>query len=181
MTNDPTREQLDVLVQKMTLSGCRPVLYGHAYAVSVRRLYLENRLRLVSVADFRRIKREDDETDLATPASICTYDELVTVRLNEDQTVTLYIKESTVSLNSHPSVPRANFTLSGDWWAINKYGEGFSQSIERAFNHYTEHLLAVEEDLRLKARRREIEAQVLAGTYDYPEGAQAPGTAPGKG
>jgi hypothetical protein len=165
------KEEIDVLVRKMTLAGCRPTLHGHGYARSVRQLYLESRLKLVNVTDLRSYKREDDETDLATPASICTYDELAAVHLNEDLTVTLYIKESMVSLNSHPSRPRVNFTLSGEWWAISKQGEGFPQAIDRAFSRRAASLFELEEAEKAKRRCLAIEAELLAGTYDYPESA----------
>lgn len=166
---DLSTSQVQVLVQKLQIVRYFPTLHGHAYAQSARRLYLENRLKLVSVADLRNFKRVDAEIDLTTPASVCTYDELASVTLNKDLTVTLHIQESTRSFHAHPSVPRVNFALSGDWWAINKLGEGFPQAIEDAFKRYAAQLQEEEEELRRLNRCREIEAQLLAGSYEKPE------------
>ena len=167
---DISVEQIDLLVRKMRIAQCKPHLFGATYATLVRRLYLDGRLKLVSVADLRSFKRDDEEVDLKTPASICTYDELAQVSLNLDLTVTLYIRESTVSLRSEPSAPRANFILSGDWWAINKAGDGFSTVIEREFKRHCSAVFDLEEDERRKKRVLEIEAQLLAGTYPVTGG-----------
>ena len=161
-------EQLRVLTQKLQIIGHLPALLSQAYARSVRQLYLEARLKLVSVTDMRSFKRDDDETDLAAPASICTYDELAMVVLNKDLTVTLFIKEGTRSFYPQPSVPRVNFTLSGDWWAINKNGEGFPHAIEAAFKRYAAVLFEKEEEERKRKRCIEIENQLLVGTYESP-------------
>lgn len=164
--NNLSNEQVQRLVRKVSAIGHYPSLYGHAFARSARELYLHGRLQIVSVADLRSFKRQDDETDLSTPASICTYNELVTVSLNKDFTVTVFIKESMVSLRAHPSQPRVNFTLSGDWWAINNGSEGLPEAIESAFSSHAARLFAHEEVLRKQKRCEEIEAQLLSGTYN---------------
>lgn len=161
-------EQVQILVKKLSIMDSFPIrLLGHSYAMSVRNLYLRGRLTLISVDDLRNFKRQDDETDLSKPASICTYEDLATVSLNKDLTVTLFIRESTTSFSYQTSAPRVNFTLSGDWWAVTRNSDkGFAYVIESSFKHHLEDVFEAEELARKQNRCKEIEAQLFSGTYN---------------
>jgi hypothetical protein len=145
---------------------------GHKFASLVRKLYIDKHLTLIRVEDQSRNLARPFELDFNNSESIRTYDDLIKCTLNEDYTISVWVREGTESFRSTPSRPRAVFHLSGKWWMAEGLDRGFVEEIENGFTRYAIGLRELEE-LSAKAHRVKcIEQELLGGVYVLPEGVE---------
>lgn len=158
------------LAKMMSITGHGLTLSGHSWLYNARYLFLKGYLKLESVEDLRRVSYgRPSEIDLEDSDSIRTYDELAEVRITSDLQVQIHVDESTVSLRAQPSRRRAVFHLTGDWWRLWHYSTTVESLMTKQFTEYAEGCRHLEEIAQKLKRRREIEDQLLAGTYEFHE------------
>lgn len=157
---------IELLKKKYTLTNSTVSFVGHAYAREVRQVFLDGHLKVVKVEyrGDREMYQGDKESDFNNQESIRTFDHLAFVSLRENCQIEVRIRDGE-GLTGRDMGLRSIFTLEGSWWLL-----GFTvERIEHNWYKHTNKLVALEELKRLEARRQEVEAQVLAGTYVVEE------------
>lgn len=154
-----TPEALDTLRKKNKLTNMYVSITGANHADSVRDLFLKGKLTLVS-ATHKDTWFPEYEVDLKDARSISTYENCVTVVLNQDETVQMKIYSGRMTDGSRRGV-RATFVLQGEWWNI----PGIKASIDNNWFQYTKHLMLEELDAKQELRRQAIGVALLGGHY----------------
>jgi hypothetical protein len=169
------QQEIDILIKKYELSERRVCVTSNECAREVRKLALEGAFEVTKVEKHQNIYWYSDKhlDFIGSDESISTFNDFVDVTLTRDWwdgkerpheyfvVVSVYKSGSELSTREGRRLNRT-FTLKGEWWRI----EALRARIEYNWEMFTLDQLEIEEGRAREARRKEIAAGILAGTYE---------------